>query len=529
MQTFLESTKRDTQTYMRFSKVFQPQQAAPQRDKRVQAVRTTAQLLDTPERIALTQEIQDLSGANAKDYQTFYASLINRFADFVQLLASFEHPAHTWLDTQLRIAKTSLKMREQFLLVGASLHPIVAKQEALWHYVVFSSALLRRIGLLFTHYQVSLCNEQGQHRALWRPFAGPISTQASYYKLQDVLNDTTYAESITHLLAKQIMPDEGFAWIASDKDALMTWLGIVEGERGGGVSHQLVILSEKLIYEQTAREAILEEIFRTEKLEELLKARILTEKELLALLLPLHGLEKNDTEQSIAFYDWLNNEIKSGALTTNQANSLVQVTPNKQYLIAPEVLALYAQKQRHIGDVQWFNMYKNAVSLGLNVLSASDRALGSFLVNSAHLRQGHERSTAELFHQALQGGANTTQVQRTLTKDAITHGQTMQENVASINTHGFMLSSLFNNVQQTAHLNKLASQAPFIEGAEKVGFQQQDRLLRAEDSARLDHLLQQQQQSLETRQRELRSSLEKQYQERQNNSPYQGTSFTYMK
>ncbi len=88
MFTFLDKPKQSSNPYMRFSKVFQPQQntAAPKRDQRIRAVLTANALLQTPERVALVQEIQDLCAASSKNYQTYYEPLIKNFAEFVQQL-----------------------------------------------------------------------------------------------------------------------------------------------------------------------------------------------------------------------------------------------------------------------------------------------------------------------------------------------------------------------------------------------------------------------------------------------------------
>jgi hypothetical protein len=532
LTTFLDNgTKRDTNNYMRFSKVFQPQQeiTEPKRDKRIQPVRTAAQLLDSPERIELTQEIQDLSGANAKDYALFYGSLINRFAEFVQLLASYEHPAFTFLDHHLRLAKTVLKMREQYLLVGETLHPIITKQEALWHYVLFSSALLSKVGLLFTHYQVSICNEQGQHQAAWNPFAGPISEQGSYYKLQDVqTQDTVFTKSINQLIARQIMPEEGFAWIASDKDALLLWLGIVEGEQGGGVSLQFLALSEKQLYDLKRIENILEKIFLDEKLEALLLEQKITEQELLALLPLLHGEEKTDNELSVIFYDWLNTQIKTGVFKTNQADSLVFIdNTTKQYVIAPQVLALFAQTQRERGQTHWMKLYQNAIHLGLTTLTASDLSQRAIVSGLMQARLANHRATNELFHQTLHDKAQVTTNIDSEVKGAQMHKEALQQTVASMNRQGYMLGGIFGSMRDHLYAEKYVGQQHHQDVQNKLDVQSQDLAIKKTDE-QYQHRLVEQQKHIESRHKELRAALEKQYTAQSHKAGIYTTSqFTY--
>ncbi|MFA6038489.1 MAG: TraI domain-containing protein [Legionellales bacterium] len=436
---------------MQYSRNSPPQNTAPpKRDQRVKAIQTAAQLLEASERSALIQEIKELSAASSKDYQAYYESLINNFAEFVQELESIDHPAITWLDHQLRLAKTSLKLREQFLLVGESLRPIVNEQEALWYYAIFSSALLRRIGLIFSHYQVSICTEQGVHTKDWLPFDGSMNAQGNYYKLREITDKgIPAAQSINQLLARQLMPAAGFSWIATNPAALNAWLGIVDGESSGGVSHTLVALSEKLLYALAEQEALLEELFRQDKLEELLRITHLTEQELLKLLPPLHGERDPNNPLAVEFYDWLDSKNLEGT------DLLIA---EQQYLLSPiAISAMMADAPAQFKN--WFNFYKNGLKLGLTTLTPSDKALQTYLVKSTQVAKASApiaapaaKSTADtLFHKTLHENAPPTAPAPNNTPDAIKHQQNVEHTVHSLNNQGLMVGALFGSAHYHAY------------------------------------------------------------------------------
>ncbi len=472
MITFLDNPQQNRNPYMRYSKFFQPEQkpAAPKRDQRIRPVQTVEQLLETTERKPLLQEIQDLSAASSKHYQAFYEPLINNFAEFVQQLEHIDHPSITWLDHHLRLAKTTLKMREQFLLVGESLHPILNKDEALWHYVAFSSALLRKIGLLFTDYQVSICNEQGVHQAEWMPFLGSMNTQGQYYKLREITNKgIPYSQGMNLLLARQLMPNEGFCWIASNPMALKEWLGVVEGESPGGVILQFLALSEKQLYELAKQEELLEELFRAQSLEELLRLTGLSEQELLKLLPPLHGAENDTTETAVAFFDWL--EAQQELLqATGQTGSRLLLS-ERQYLLSPISLAFIARECPGLFS-NWFNLYKKSMSLGFTPLTSSEKALRTFLTHSTILQQATtpvaKTSTTDLFHKTLHENAAPTVPSLDTKKESITHQDNVKQTVQALNNQGLMVSNYMHSAytrmqttdaqQQQQHAQNLLTQ-----------------------------------------------------------------------
>lgn len=481
MLTFSENpNQQSSNPYMRFSKVFQPQQntTAPKREQRIFAVQTAEQLLQEPECVLLLQEIQDLSAATSKNYQVFYDTLIKNFAQFVQSLPDVDHPAMTWLDHHLRLAKTSLKMREQFLLVGESLHPIVNEQEALWHYVIFSSALLRKIGVLFTDYQVSLCNEQGVHLADWLPFSGSMNSQGTYYKLREVLAQGPTPNTIHHLLARQLMPTEGFEWIAKNPAALLAWLGVVEGEASGGVSHRIVALSEKQLYDNAKREEVLEQLFRARSLQELLKLTGLNEQQILSLLPPLHGAENQNNELAVTFFEGLEN--------IQNLEGLEFLINERQYLIYPNSL-MFLMRERPGMFRNWFDFYQKSGGLGLTVLTPSDKMLQTFLTHSLHLQpttSPEAKTTTALFHQTLYDHNAPTSASTDAKQNSIVHQQNMAHTIEALNQKGLAVGTLYGSAHYHAYTEKNIASAQQEQSQLSKMVETRDQLTQFHDTVR---------------------------------------------
>ncbi len=404
-------------------------------------------------------------------------------------------------------------------MVGESLRPIVSEEEALWHYVIFSSALLRRIGLLFSHYQVSLCTEQGTHTADWLPFMGSMNDQGHYYKLREITDKgIPPLQSIHQLLARQLMPAEGFAWIARNPMALLAWLGVVEGESSGGVSYSMVALSEKQLYVLAQQEELLEELFHAESLEALLKMTQLSEQELLKLLPPLHGIEIDTSELAIEFFDWLKNN--------RNEEGLEFLISEKQYLLSPVSLAFLARECPGMFK-NWFNFYKKALRLGLTVLTPSDKALHTFLVRTLQM-QPHtpahtsvpasthtptqETKTTEMFHQTLHDhNEPNAPIKEDVRADAIVHQQNIAHTVETLNHQGLMVGALFGAAHYHAYTEKNIATTQHEAINQKQSSLSQDQFVIKEGQAH--QVMLERQQQLQTRQQQLRRMVENQYPE----------------
>jgi hypothetical protein len=315
------------------------------------------------------------------------------------------------------------------------------------------------------------------------------------------------------------MPAEGFAWIAKNPAAFAAWLGVVEGESSGGVSHQLLALSEKELYVLAQQEELLEQLFRAHSLEELLRLTGLTEQELLKLLPTLHGTENESSELAVEFFEWLERQNQEG---------LLHLISERQYLLSPVSLAfLMHEAPGRFGN--WFNFYKKSLTLGFTVLTPSDKALQTFLVQStpvqAHTPAHAEiKTTTDLFHQTLHDKNEPTPQPTNTTQDALIHQQHLEQTVQALNNRGLMVTgTLFgaaHHVSTERNMTQTQQQQSQLTHSAEV----RDQSAQLNDT--LDQLFRQRTQQLATRQQQLRRMVETQYPQAENKAR---SSFSYSK
>ena len=110
-------------------------------------VLTSEQLLANKYRQSMLTRIERLAAGPKEHYQALWADLLTRFAAFVQELKHAEYADFTLLDYHLALCETALALRIPFIGEDKTL-TIAEDKEALWHYVIGTSAILQNIGRL---------------------------------------------------------------------------------------------------------------------------------------------------------------------------------------------------------------------------------------------------------------------------------------------------------------------------------------------------------------------------------------------
>jgi hypothetical protein len=328
---------------------------APIETQRVYPVLSAEQLLSQRGRRKVVDQIRVTCGAPHEHYNALYQQLMDNFAEFIQNLPMANNHRMRRLDKQLHLASLALSLREPYLLAGEILNRTTDEQKALWNYVIFSGMLLGRLGQLVTQYNVSICDERGIFVKHWEPFLGPMNAQGSHYKIRDITHQSSPMDSqLNALIARQLMPEDGYHWIASVPEALEQWLLALDstGEREpfSLVARVYVELESFLSKQQKFLEAEAEEIFE-KYLEELLDDRIFDEDEN-AEFTNYIGSEPAETLVGERFYQWLRNGIQDKSLTVNQQDSAVFMTQQGALLLHPEVFDKFLKTNPNAGKPQ---------------------------------------------------------------------------------------------------------------------------------------------------------------------------------
>lgn len=330
---------------------------------RIYPVLSAEQLLASKERTAVVHQIRMQSGAPVEYFNILYKKLIDNVAEFLQNLPSLKNRRIARLDRQLNIASISLSLREPYIVAGELLNRTTDTEKALWNYVVFSSLLLSRVGELVTQYHISLVSDKGIFQQAWEPLVGSMINQGQHYKIRSIIDNTgPTTEDLTVIIARALMPDDGFHWIASNAVALEEWLlGLQSdgvGKSEGVVADCYITLQKYLIANQKLIEEQNHELLK-EYLEELLE-EFLEEHHTAEDIPPALSSDPIDTRAGEDFYQWLRDGIEQDKISVNKEDSAVLVTSQGVLLLHPEIFDKFARENpRHHDAKQVFDQFKN--------------------------------------------------------------------------------------------------------------------------------------------------------------------------
>ncbi len=178
------------------------------------------------------QSILELSD---EQYEHYAQSLLFNLADYTQDLPEtrnsyFSAPGGFLLHGLSRCSAALSLCRAYFVTDDGKPCKELSDAQQLWMYALFSAALLQGIGKLAVDFIVDMFDEQGEFIAPWQVFSGSLNSQgAKYYDYDFALpHQDALRHRSTVLLARQLMPDEGFLWLTTDKDVFASWLALLE-------------------------------------------------------------------------------------------------------------------------------------------------------------------------------------------------------------------------------------------------------------------------------------------------------------
>lgn len=177
-----------------------------------------------------------------------------------QLLPSNQHIFYTQsgglLDFALFRAQSAILLFKQFVLPPNTQE--LSEEQARYAYLIFSAALLRGIGCLYTDYTVNLYNTEGHLLSHWQPLWERLIDRAEFYQQQT--NPSPSDELRAHttpLIARIWMPQAGLAWLSEDKEAFLSWLKLLQEEKEGfNILEAILERAESLAWQELARLAL---------------------------------------------------------------------------------------------------------------------------------------------------------------------------------------------------------------------------------------------------------------------------------
>lgn len=177
-----------------------------------------------------------------------------------QLLPSNQHIFYTQsgglLDFALFRAQSALLLFKQFVLPPETKE--LSDEQARYAYLIFSAALLRGMGCLYTDYIVNLYNTEGHLLGTWQPLWERLIDRAEFYQQQPNPSPSDELRALTTpLIARIWMPSSGLAWLSEDKEAFLSWLKLLQEEKEGfNILEAILERAESLAWQELAKLAL---------------------------------------------------------------------------------------------------------------------------------------------------------------------------------------------------------------------------------------------------------------------------------
>lgn len=218
--------------------------------KNLTRMQQSIHLLTDEKRQNLLTKIRELVDLEDPRYKSLCSTLIDSLVNYCQQLPetanSFYSAAGGVVDYALNRTEAALSMFKDFM-VQDSTEPLSEIQK-LWQYTLFSAAILQGIGKLFVDYQITLFDANGNELKQWNPLLESLIQTGSYYDYAfEKESEVEFRRRLNLLLAQDLMPLSGYAWIASNPEILRIWLALLnEDLRSAGTLGALLIRADAI-------------------------------------------------------------------------------------------------------------------------------------------------------------------------------------------------------------------------------------------------------------------------------------------
>lgn len=213
--------------------------------KNLTKMQKPATLLAEEKRLKLVKQIRELTALEDSRYESCCAVLLANLVNYCQLLPETANSYYSQpggvVDFALNRTEAALSLFKEFMVVGPD--ETLSDEQRLWQYALLSAGLLQGIGKLFVDYEVNLLDSNNQVLKQWNPLLESLTNTGTQYAYEfEKEGDVDFRRRLNLLLAKALMPQSGFDWIASDEQVLAVWLALLhEDLRSAGTLGALLI------------------------------------------------------------------------------------------------------------------------------------------------------------------------------------------------------------------------------------------------------------------------------------------------
>tara|TARA_Y100001968_G_scaffold331916_1_gene388221 strand:+ start:2705 stop:4027 length:1323 start_codon:yes stop_codon:yes gene_type:complete len=336
--------------------------AHAQRFKDLTQVLSANVLLQEEKRQTLVAKIQQQSMLAPPQYDTFAQTLLDNVANYYQLLPEVMNNYYTqaggMLNYALNRTEIALELFKQFIVQEDNLS--VSESQMLWQYALFSAALLKGIGKLQTELTVQVHDGHGLYLKPWLPLIESLPKVGAFYGYShQEEGDALLRTRVNALLARSVMPDNGFAWIASDAQVLAVWLALLNDDvHRAGTLGAILIRADAL-----AIQRYLYQLYMNVAAKKTAHHRLnaFTERASNTTL---------ELNTGIEFSQWLTKSLSEGTLMVNQP-PLLGVPGG--VLLCPDVFKLFVQHHPQFNS--WQAVQKGFLALQLHQTNAEGQVM----------------------------------------------------------------------------------------------------------------------------------------------------------
>lgn len=344
--------------------------------KDLTAIVKPQQLLSNGKRQALLNKLMASSGLDASRFNGICLSLIHHLIHHCQNLPETSNSYYSLpaglLDHALNRAEAALSLFRDYILQENEAE--LSEEQRLWIYALFSAGILQGIGKLQIDYRVDLFDENGQLLKPWSPLLESMASVGDHYRFEfQPEGDPLFRRRLNLLLARQLMPENGFKWIVSNPQVLAIWLALLnEDTRAAGTLGAILIRADAIAIQRYFTEFLVVgqaggRHARPNRLATFVDS------------VPATSAEK-DQLMGVEFIQWLTNQLESGLIIINRAP--LMMVPGG-LLISPELFKLFMRE--HPEYKNWQAIQNGFLSLGMHELSADGEVTSRF--EQAHTQQ----------------------------------------------------------------------------------------------------------------------------------------------
>lgn len=209
-----------------------------------------SELLSDNKRQLLITRMEQYSGLDKARFDSFCLSLVNNFSNHCQNIpetsTSYYATLGGLIDHALNRTEAALSLLREFMVIEEN--GALTEEQKLWIYALFSAGILQGIGKLLVDYRVDVFDDNGQPIQQWNPLLGNMAALGSHYHYTfQIEGEAEFRKRLNILLAKLLMPTNGYAWIASNPQVLAIWLALLnEDMRSAGTLGAILIRADAI-------------------------------------------------------------------------------------------------------------------------------------------------------------------------------------------------------------------------------------------------------------------------------------------